>query len=54
MVTPSLLQNILDYPGLKGRHAGLLKHMRLWYLEGEVVPKRTVEDFREKVLTACW
>eukprot|EP00911_Craspedida_sp_UC1_P002630 UC1_evm1s1937 len=43
MITPSLMQALLDFPGLD--HKALMAHMRLWFLEGEVVPMRVVHDF---------
>ncbi|KAJ8604289.1 hypothetical protein CTAYLR_002502 [Chrysophaeum taylorii] len=46
MLTPSLLRNILDQPGLDAkRHLG---HMRYFFLQGEVVPRALVDDFRAK------
>ena len=44
MVTPSLLRNLLDTPGLDAaRHLG--KALRFVMLEGEVVPSTLVDDF---------
>ena len=45
MVTPSLMQNILDYPGLDLHE--LMGHMVLWFLEGEVCTSSLAARFDE-------
>jgi len=43
VVTPSLLESVLDFPGLQGEVASQTAHMSVWFLMGEVVPARLVE-----------
>ncbi len=43
VVTPSLLENLLDYPGLAARVSHQWRRMHAWFLMGEVVPHRLIE-----------
>lgn len=44
MLTPSLLRNVLDQPGLDAHR--MLKHLRYVMLEGEIVPWHLVNKFQ--------
>lgn len=46
MLTPSLLRNVLDQPGLDARR--MLGNLKYLLLEGEVVPRSLVNDFQNR------
>lgn len=46
VVTPSLLESVLDFPGIAGQLRDALAHMSAWFLMGEVVPQRVVDKAR--------
>ncbi len=43
VVTPSLLESVLDFPGLGDQLSSMLPHMHAWFLMGEVVPQRLID-----------
>lgn len=43
VVTPSLLESVLDFPGLADKFAQATSHMSAWFLMGEVVPPRLID-----------
>ncbi|KVZ41955.1 type I polyketide synthase [Burkholderia ubonensis] len=46
VVTPSLLESVLDFPGIAAQLRDALAHMSAWFLMGEVVPQRVVDKAR--------
>ncbi|KVK83968.1 type I polyketide synthase [Burkholderia sp. MSMB1498] len=46
VVTPSLLESVLDFPGIAAQLRDALAHMSAWFLMGEVVPRRVVDKAR--------
>ncbi|WP_102812149.1 type I polyketide synthase, partial [Burkholderia humptydooensis] len=46
VVTPSLLESVLDFPGIAVQLRDALAHMSAWFLMGEVVPQRVVDKAR--------
>ncbi|WP_038791944.1 alpha/beta fold hydrolase, partial [Burkholderia pseudomallei] len=46
VVTPSLLESVLDFPGIAGQLRDALAHMSAWFLMGEVVPQRVIDKAR--------
>ncbi|AVR07622.1 type I polyketide synthase [Burkholderia thailandensis] len=46
VVTPSLLESVLDFPGVAAQLRDALAHMSAWFLMGEVVPPRVVDKAR--------
>ncbi|AKM45290.1 polyketide synthase [Burkholderia contaminans] len=43
VVTPSLLESVLDFPGLAGQLSSVFSRMHAWFLMGEVVSQRLVD-----------